>query len=93
MMLRECHSGESRESAVSGITAGMTLRCLWIGFLSGAFRRGMIIKKKQKKALPANRFDIPLGHGYWGKYILLLRLCFADPVKRRVYMAPWPLPA
>lgn len=53
----------------------------------------IINKKKQKKALPANRFDIPLGHGYRGKYILLLRLCFADPVKRRVYMAPWPLPA
>jgi hypothetical protein len=31
--------------------------------------------------------DIPLGRGYCGKYILLLRLCFADPVKRRVYVA------
>jgi len=38
-----------------------------------------------KKALPANRFDIPLSFVYWGRYNLLLRLCSADPVKHRVY--------
>ena len=42
------------------------------------------VKKGIKKALPSNRFDIPLSCVYCGKYILLLRLRFADPLKLRV---------
>lgn len=43
-------------------------------------------RNKKRRCLRTG-IDIPLGHVYLGKYLLLLRLCFADPVKLRVYVA------
>ncbi len=50
-------------------------------------RKKRRIAGKQKRRCLRTGIDIPLGHVYFGKNNLLLRLCFADPMKLHAYMA------